>query len=210
MPKKLELVINEFIAYTQDNWKELLLRCIHEDYEDGEIDEEIRNLFEKLVYAMREILITENKQALLYIEQKFDNELTIYNELIKYIKEMLAPYYSFEPLRVIESGKPEKVHKIIDFIFNELILRFNPDFSKGYRKLGFQKEEDFEEVAFAISSLSNYVARKNYSKSVIRDMFQEVSRLNKENSAYIAEIIDHNIRELQLTVILDTLEDLEE
>lgn len=210
MSKKLELEINNFIECTHDNWKEILLNCIHENHEDSDTNDGVEEAFVNLIYAMREILITDDKAALEYIKEKFNNELTVYNELVKYTKDLLASYYSFASLRLYESEHPTKIHKIIDYIFDELILRYNPDFSMGYKKFGFRKKDDFTDAALALSTLVEYVVKKNYTRTTIDNMFQEISRLNKQNISYITEKIEQNIRDLQLVMILKNYDEWED
>lgn len=205
MAKRYELSINEYIAYAQESWKERLLNCIHEDEDRLETDERLQELFQSLVNSIKEILISEDGEALKYVQEKFGGESTVYNELIKYVKEFLAPYYSFSSLRKQESEYPDSIHKMIDLIFEELIVRFNPEFSSLYKKAGFKKEEDFIDAAVAISSLTDFVIKKNYTRNTIEDIFQEISRLNDKTTAYIADKINDNFSELRMVYILEAL-----
>lgn len=205
MAHKIETSITHFIQKAGEDWKEKLLDCIHED-ETGDVEENLEDEFEDLCSSFQEILIQENEEAIQLLKNRFDGELTVFYSLEKHVKETLFAFYYTAVLREKTKQSPEDARHIIDVIYQDFILRSNPNFFEFYtKKLGFETQESLKKLTFVVDSITDFVIEKNYAQTAIAEMIESHTRLDKEICCYTAKKIDEHFRELQIKLILQKL-----
>ncbi len=205
MTEKLELSLNRFIQKAGENWKEKLLNCIHDEEEDGKVEESLEQEFEELCDHLKEALMQEDTKALQVIKNHFSGELTVFNSLEKYVKDNLFAFYFTAVLREKSNQSTEDTIKIIDFIYQDFIIRNNPDFFDQYKQLGFTDKESLQKTVFVLDSITEFVIEKNYTQAAIAEALEDLTRLNKSICVYVAQKIDDNFQSLQIKVLLQKL-----
>lgn len=168
--------------------------------------EERRNLAD-FFDAYREDFIGNRLFNLAEVEKLVDSDV-LNNQIENYVDDMLEFYYATETFRELEKEDPVKVKAAIDFIFEQVILRYNTGFEASYEKYGFEKKEEFGNAARALDSLCTYVVAGNFYKTTIVDIVYSNTRLSRDACRHIGNRIDEKFEALQRKLLIGKLYDL--
>lgn len=157
--------------------------------------------------AYREDFIGNRLFNLAEVEKLVDSDV-LNNQIENYVDDMLGYYYATERFREIEKEDPVQVKAAIDFIFEQVILRYNTDFEASHEKYGFKKREEFADAARALDSLCTYVVAGNFHKTTIIDVVYSNTRLSKEACRHFGNRIDEKFEALQRKLLIGKLYDL--
>lgn len=195
-------VIDEIIKIKGEEWKKYLNDGLKTE-DDGNLSEEMK-LFEYFIEAYKEDIYKNNKKVLEQVEKKINNDL-LYTDMKEYVDKLMEAYTLIYPLRVLEVRDKEKVLALIDYIFNEGIIRYNPNIEEKYKEYGLEVKEELENILGVLDSISTFVVANNLCKNAIGETIQYNLRLSHELSKYIAEIIDKNFEKLRTIIIVKKL-----
>ena len=127
------------------------------------------------------------------------------NWLLEDIENSLKIYFSLENLRQNQTEKPEKVKQLIDYLFENVILYYDPQFINDYQEFHYEKKSQFWSAAKALDGLTDYYIKHHYTeKAIIKDLEMETG-LNTDLCTYIENIIKKNYQTLHLNYIIDSL-----
>ena len=175
------------------------IRAVEEKTEENEaLDKEIRIFFK---IAKKEY--KENKDA---VEQLLDKYYGMYASiLINEIKEMLKIYYALSEFRQIQENNLEKGERILDYIFENGILRFDPEFHKQYRQYGFETAEELIRTGQVLIALTRYYVEHRFTICAMQNDLQMETNLKQSICEYFANLIDKNYLQLQLSMVLASI-----
>lgn len=196
-------VLNKIIKKIGEDWKKCLDTYLK--YESGEIDAEempqYGGLFVEFVNAYKEDIIDDKASVMKQMEKKINNDL-LFNDLNDYIDKLLEAYNAINPLRVLEVQDYQKAKKLVDFIFDQVIIRLNPNAQEKYADFGLGNKEEFLNVGGVINSLCTFIVLQNLHKDAMPEMIRLNTRLSKDLTEYIAEKTDQNFESLKTQLIL--------
>lgn len=128
------------------------------------------------------------------------------------IQELIASelrvFHAFSPLYTVYSESRFKAENIIDQIWQQYVLRFNP-----YRKIerpGSMSDEDMANLEKALDALADYCCmRMLHYDAIVQRIKQEIN-LPEGLCDYIARKIDKDYHEICLNHIITRLKHLED
>lgn len=205
MTKKMEIALSRFIKKAGENWKERLLNCIHDEEENGNVEENLEQEFDDLCNLLKEILMTEDADTLQFVKDKFSGELTVYHALEKYVKEDMFAFYYTAVLREKAKESIDDTLQLIEDFYQNIIIRTNPHFFEQYKRLGFASEAAMKKTVFVLDSMTQFVIEKNYTQAAAAEMLEDLTRLDRTICLYIAQKIEDNFQSLQMKVLLQKL-----
>ncbi len=195
--ESLKILIDTF----GEGWKDRLTYYFRGQ---GEFQPEEKRCLIDFFNAYREDFIGNRLFNLAGVEKLIDNEV-LNDKIENYVDDMLNLYYETEALRALEAKEPVKVKAAIDFIFEQVILRYNSDFEDFYDKFGFAGREEFGISARALDSLCTYVVTENFYKTTIIDVVYNNTRLSNEMCRHIGSKIEDNFVTLQRKLLVGKL-----
>lgn len=199
--KEIYNAMEQFIDLAGVRWKEWILELlVNEDAENN--IEDLTERFEDLLEAIQECLLNDDIQGLQSIREKFGKEEALYNHLIKHAKRTMVSYNDSAILRSMQD-EDKLWKKMVDDIFNNQILRYDPEFCKTFEEYDLDDEEELLEIARTLEVLARICISRKYTKKAIARSCWELFRLNEQNCMYIAEKIDSHWRELQMNRIIE-------
>ena len=198
----LEVVIEN----SEGDWRQILDNFLKDDFE--EFSEEIKVAIEEFFDAYKEDIISNNTHELNLIEKKIDNSL-LYNNIHNYVRGQLRTYYLVAPLRSLAVQDANKASKAINDMFEQSVLRFNPQIIEKYEDYGFSNEDAMADVLNVFVSFCLFVAEENFYYTAIEDMVYKNFRLPKKICKLIAEIIDNNFQQIKINYIIERLKKIE-
>ncbi len=187
-----------------DGWKDQLSQYFRGSREFGPEEKRcLINFFD----AYREDFIGNRLFNLAEVEKLVESEI-LNNQIENYVDDMLSFYYATEPLRELEERDPVKVKAAIDFIFEQVILRYNSDFESSYERYDFSDRQEFGDAARALDSLCTYVVAGNFYKTTIVDIIYSHTRLSRDACRHLGNRIDEKFEALQQKLLIGKLYDL--
>ena len=149
-------------------------------------------------------MIDNVQDELKKVAEEIDNDLLL-GELKEYIDGLLSGYYAAEPLRIMEKKDYGNAVRLIDAIFEQYILRLNPEFIDSYEEYEFQMQKDFREVTYLLDSLVGFLVKRSLSKQAMVDAIYANIRLSRDLCRYIADLADRSFDRIQMKLIVDKL-----
>lgn len=195
-------ILNTIIETIGDEWKKYLDTYLKKDEIEG--TPQYTELLSEFINAYKEDVIDNKIPVLTQIEKTIDNDL-LFNSLKGYTDALLEAYHAIAPLRVLEIKDYKRAVRLVDFIFEQIILRFDPNAKKKYKEFEFEKEEEMLLVIGVLNSLCTFIVCHNLHKTAMADTIRLNTRLSRDISEYIAEIIDQNFEQLKTKIILEKL-----
>lgn len=184
-----------------ENWIQIINHYINEDDSSNEKIKVITELFsELLVYGKAEY--KKDAEALIKLTEKAAGHEDG-KWLIGMIQGTLRMYLATAALRYMQKKNEEKAKMVLQYLFDNVILRFDPQFSEKYKSFGFEKEDEFEELAHMLDSITQYYTRRHFTNKVIKEDFMNETELNESICEYFAGLIERNYLSLQLNCLID-------
>ena len=153
--------------------------------ENGTTTPELVKAYNRLWRTLRAAFKEDKELALEIFQNNTEGDGTW---LLKDIENSLKIYFSFSCLRKIQEKQSEQVKTVLDYVFENAILYYDPQFMNEYEKYNCKSKIDFLNVA--------------------KDLEEETG-LNAELCSYIVNIIMEDYQKLQLNFIIDSLQELQ-
>lgn len=173
------------------------------DGPDLEYEDCIEDFFMACIEEIKEGK-TSNLQK---VEKMIHNEL-LYKNVKNYLDDLLRPFYAFAPLRALGVKDPDRAEAVLRQVFEQTILRVNPDIIQCYEQYGFDNGGAFTEYISAQNSICSFVVWKNMYYTAIEDFIYTQTRLSRKLCAQMAEMLNQNFEALKLNYIIEKLDSL--
>lgn len=197
--------LRELIEYAGDEWKKRLDAYLHNEKCDNK---EERELIDTFIDAYKEDTINNVTATLKKIEQTISNDL-LFNELKQWADTSLGAYYATEALRILEIEDYDLAVRLIDCIFEEAVVRFNPDIDEKYEEFGLKSEDAILDIISVLLSLCEFTVKRSLYTDAIYETIYRNTRLSKKMCRYITNKINKNYEEIRMKLILEKLYPLE-
>lgn len=193
--------LNKIIEAYGSNWLQQLDSYIKED---NTADTEDDPLFSDFISAYREATIDCKTSEIKKVEKLISNDL-VFSQLNAYIEKRLSAYRAIEPLRIIDKTDPEKASKMVDLIYEQAIIRHNPDLDERFSEYGLADQDTFVGIISVLISLTTFIVTRNLYSSAIYDAVRLNTRLTASMCKHIADKIDQNFDQIRFRLIMEKL-----
>lgn len=199
-------LLNDIIETIGDDWKKSLDTYLkgEEDETDVEGVAQYSNLFSDFVNAYKEDVIDNATSVLQQIEKNINNDL-LFNNLQNHVKKLLRAYNAINSLRVLEVQDYKKATRLVDFIFEQVIIRYDSNADESYTEFGLETEEEFRLISGVLDSLCTFIVSQNFHRKAMAEIIRFNTRLSRDISEYISDIIDQNFESLKTKIILEKI-----
>lgn len=192
-------ILSNIIKQYGENWREKVL-----SYLKGELSDEDPEMIIEFLNQYKEDIIENNKESISKIYKIIDDGTTK-ESLDKYMNDMLEGYYNTSALRYLEKQDIAKAKNAVDFIFEQMVLRYNPEASECYAHYGFENKQSLLNVADVMQTIAVFCVVKNFYVSAICKVVYENTRLSEKLCNYIAEIVDRNFYSIQSRLLFEQI-----
>lgn len=208
--KEVETAMGKITAamgdFTQSHpdWAQFLDRYVDES--DSDFSEDIgptgKALAKFLSDACAEIrlgAVTEAEFLKLFPEK--------YHSVIRELSEPhLRIFRAFAPLQAVYEESPAKAENLIDQIWQQYVIRFNP--RRKIERPGGMSDDDMANLEGVLNAYAEYCVVRTLHYDAIIYRIQSEANLSDGLSAYIARKIDMDYQNLRLNYIVSQLERL--
>lgn len=204
--KDINYAIEQFIELAGVRWKEWIMEFLSNSDMINEEDE-LSDGFRELLSAIQECLMDGDLSGLQTIREKFGKEEVLCNSLIKSAQREMTSYNDSESLRRLQVND-EIWKNMVDDIFINQILRYDPEFCERFEEYEVQDEEELAEIVRTLEVFVRICISNKYTKRIVTKACWELFRLKEANCAYLAEKIDLHWNELQMNYIIDKMSEI--
>ena len=127
------------------------------------------------------------------------------NWILKSVEDSLETYFSFEQLRIIQERSLSEAEEILRYLFENLIIYYNPKFPRKYRDFGFETVSKFLDMTIGLNGLVDFYIRSRYTIDIIKEDLADETGLKEELCELVAGIIKENYQTLQMGLIMSYL-----
>lgn len=195
--EKIELlnqIDREWVQTVKENW---------ENEEPAE-NKELLNVFTDFFTEAREAYKQNEASVVEIFEAYFSHSA---DWLLEEIRKSLQVFYLLSVFRMIDNRNNEMGKKIINYCFDNVILRFDPQFAGIYEEFGYEAIQDFVDTARCMDSLVEYYVVRHWTKdAIVRDLRSETG-LEERTCVYISWKIEKNYYMLQMNAMMDMLQE---
>lgn len=127
------------------------------------------------------------------------------NWILKSVEDSLETYFSFEQLRIIQGRSLSEAEEILRYLFENVIIYYNPKFPRKYRDFGFETVSKFLDMTIGLNGLVDFYIRSRYTIDIIKEDLADETGLKEELCELVAGIIKENYQTLQMGLIMSYL-----
>ena len=127
------------------------------------------------------------------------------NWILKSVEDSLETYFSFEQLRIIQERSLSEAEEILRYLFENVIIYYNPKFPRKYRDFGFETVSKFLDMTIGLNGLVDFYIRSRYTIDIIKEDLADETGLKEEVCELVAGIIKENYQTLQMGLIMSYL-----
>ena len=127
------------------------------------------------------------------------------NWILKSVEDSLETYFSFEQLRIIQERSLSEAEEILRYLFENVIIYYNPKFPRKYRDFGFETVSKFLDMTIGLNGLVDFYIRSRYTIDIIKEDLADETGLKEELCELLAGIIKENYQTLQMGLIMSYL-----
>ena len=127
------------------------------------------------------------------------------NWILKSVEDSLDTYFSFEQLRIIQERSLSEAEEILRYLFENVIIYYNPKFPRKYRDFGFETVYKFLDMTIGLNGLVDFYIRSRYTIDIIKEDLADETGLKEELCELVAGIIKENYQTLQMGLIMSYL-----
>lgn len=178
-------------------WSSTIQNYIKEDAELQ--NEEILKAFDDFMNCACEKYKTNPEE----LEEELDGCLGENAEwIIKLIRNTLYTYIRLREYRQIIDEDEEKGRQLLKYVFDNTIVRYDPDFFMQYKKWGLSSPKQLLKIASIFRGLTGYyIERRLTIRAIKKDLLDETG-ISDAVCDYYIELYEQNYMTLQLNYII--------
>lgn len=167
----------------------------------------------RLVEAYNEIWVLirkglqKNYKETKKIVEKFTGEAGEW--ILDDVEDTLSMYFSLESIRRLQETEFERAKKITDFLLDNAIFYYDPQFLNDYKNFGFKSWDEGVEATSALAGLIEYYVGRRFTKGAMKRDLLEESGFSDDLCEHIVQRVWENYQELQMGIIVDFLKSKE-
>ena len=184
----------------EPNWLVIVKEELDNDAvpQNREIAKKYNELWKNLRIAL--------KRDRIRAEEVFGNQIGDKgNWILKSVEDSLETYFSFEQLRIIQERSLSEAEEILRYLFENVIIYYNPKFPRKYRDFGFETVSKFLDMTIGLNGLVDFYIRSRYTIDIIKEDLADETGLKEELCELVAGIIKENYQTLQMGLIMSYL-----
>lgn len=179
------------------NWREIVRDETTNDKEPS--NQELVRQFNELWKSIRRNMKNNFSDTVNAVKEEIMDDC---DWLIKDVRASLNVYFDVEPLRKMQDNS-DKSLEIVKYLFDNVIIFYDPQFIKEFIKFGFDTPKDFCNIAQALDGLIGFYIRRHYNIQAIKVDLEEETGFAEYLCEYICNVIKENYNTLQLNLLLD-------
>ena len=184
----------------EPNW----LVIVKEELDNDAVPEN-RELAKKCTELWKNLRIALKRDRI-RAEEVFGNQIGDKgNWILKSVEDSLETYFSFEQLRIIQERSLSEAEEILRYLFENVIIYYNPKFPRKYRDFGFETVSKFLDMTIGLNGLVDFYIRSRYTIDIIKEDLADETGLKEELCELVAGIIKENYQTLQMGLIMSYL-----
>lgn len=180
------------------DWQEILIRD-PELLEDD--DEKVKEKIVELIVALKQKCKEKGNCDLDFFMELLD-EREIAEILQSHVNKSLVYYNILQPIRTTSYQNPEIVKKLIDDVFHNYILRYDPSINERYEIYSSEGENAINEIMRAIDRLTAFYAERLLIETEVEKDFEDETGFSKEICEFYAQLYEKHFQELKMNIIL--------
>lgn len=163
-----------------------------------------------LITAFNE-LFSAAREAYKQDGEKTENILRKYlseNDLwfLEDVKSSLKIFFTVSELRELQNTDEEKAKRVIQYLFDNVVVYFDRQFANSYDEFGFQTLKSFYNTARILDGLTEYYVLRHMSAgAIIRDLESETG-FREGVCEYFADKVRDNYQILQMNILMDMMQ----
>ncbi|MBP3460456.1 MAG: hypothetical protein J6K58_14735 [Lachnospiraceae bacterium] len=162
-------------------------------------------LLNDLISEVRKMVKNDEEESLEMLSQYVEND-QLCKDIIAFSRFTLMHYKNFAIVRQLEESNRELAAVLFQNIMDKFVLRLDFDFQETYEIYNAKSEEEFYDFLESYDTLVSYYVQRHYSrKAIVKDIIEE-TEISDEDAEVFADLIGRNYRDLQLNLIIDSLQ----
>ena len=122
--------------------------------------------------------------------------------IFKLIEDTLYAYIGLQEYRQLINANEEKGKQLLKYIFDNAIIRYDPDFYLQYKKWELSSPKQLFKIASIFRGLTEYYIERRFTVSAIRKDLLDETGIGDLVRDYYIEIYEQNYMTLQLNYII--------
>lgn len=98
---------------------------------------------------------------------------------------------------IIQERSLSEAEEILRYLFENVIIYYNPKFPRKYRDFGFETVSKFLDMTIGLNGLVDFYIRSRYTIDIIKEDLADETGLKEELCELVAGIIKENYQTLQ-------------
>lgn len=178
-------------------------------YKTNDLENEEKNKVYELFEILKKFKKCNNMEIAVVLKQYISKK-----NLIEYIEKIintsLKRYYDVAKLREIENKNFYLAKAFINDMFDQCIIRFNPNFINRYEEYDFESSIQIENTISSFYFLFEFYASRGFEKNYIIDDLREELELSKELTNYCVELFEKNYMLIRQNIIMYKIQELDD
>lgn len=182
------------------NWLQIMKR----EWESDEPlqDKTLVNAFNEFFTETRNRYKEDEVSVTEFFRKIFDHSA---DWILEEVRKSLRVFYLLSVFRMINNRNSEMGKRIIDYCFDYVILRFDPQFAGNYEDFGYETLQEFLDTARCLDGLVEYYVTRHWTQNaIVRDLKAETG-LSEQICAYISFKMEENYHTLQMNTLMDMM-----
>ena len=129
------------------------------------------------------------------------------NWIVELIENTLYAYVRLQEYRKLIKEDEEKGKQLLKYVFDNTIVRYDPDFHLQYKKWGLSSSKQLLEIASIFRGLTVYYVERRFAVQAIKKDMLEETGISDTVCDYYIELYEQNYMTLQLNHIIMLLKE---
>ena len=129
------------------------------------------------------------------------------NWIVELIENTLYAYVRLREYRNLIKEDEEKGKQLLKYVFDNTIVRYDPDFHLQYKKWGLSSSKQLLEIASIFRGLTVYYVERRFAVQAIKKDMLEETGISDTVCDYYIELFEQNYMTLQLNHIIMQLKE---
>lgn len=129
------------------------------------------------------------------------------NWIVELIENTLYAYVRLREYRKLIKEDEEKGKQLLKYVFDNTIVRYDPDFHLQYKKWGLSSSKQLLEMASIFRGLTVYYVERRFAVQAIKKDMLEETGISDTVCDYYIELYEQNYMTLQLNHIIMQLKE---
>lgn len=129
------------------------------------------------------------------------------NWIVELIENTLYAYVRLREYRKLIKEDEEKGKQLLKYVFDNTIVRYDPDFHLQYKKWGLSSSKQLLEIASIFRGLTVYYVERRFAVQAIKKDMLEETGISDTVCDYYIELYEQNYMTLQLNHIIMQLKE---